>query len=400
MDWIDELLSKWNNKVRKSSLKRALMLYIVVAILGVGLLYAITAMFCDSWKSTINRQYNYEIKMTDTNERPMNLVYASTDESEMESFDVTLLKIINFVEESSILIYSIIAIYLTTHLFYKNKIEEPVSILMEEARYIARDDLSFSCQYESGDELGEICGAFDSMRIQLINNKENMWSLMESQRQLNVAFAHDLRTPLTVMQGYTELLVKYYPDGKVSEEKLIETLQLIHGQVTRLQQFAETMKGIHTFEKLEIKKKEQAYSVLEEKITETIHGLQMQYEFEFNIDSKLPEETGYYDLSCILEVLHNLLSNAVSYAKSAINLVIEVEDNQLMIYIKDDGKGFSKEELYMATRPYYTGRGDDIEHFGIGLTISKMLCEKHGGTLHLSNSTKGGAIIAASFLVM
>ncbi|WP_455716774.1 histidine kinase dimerization/phospho-acceptor domain-containing protein [Anaerosporobacter sp.] len=274
MDWIDELLGKWNNRIGKSSLKRALMLYIIVAIVGVALLYAVTMMFCDSWRSTINRQYNNEIEITDTNQVSTDLVYAPTDEPEMKSFDVILLKIIDFVGVFSILIYSIIAIYLATHFFYKNKIEEPVSILMEEARYIARDDLSFSCLYESGDELGEICGAFDEMRIQLIKNQEKIWSLMESQRQLNAAFAHDLRTPLTVMQGYTELLVKYYPQGKVSEEKLIDTLQLINGQVVRLQQFAETMKGIHTFESMEIKKKKHDFSLLEENITEIIHGLQ------------------------------------------------------------------------------------------------------------------------------
>lgn len=400
MDWIDELLGKWKNRVKKSSLKRALTLYIIAAIIAVALLYSITMMFCSSWRNLINHQYNSESVNVTTNGVTTNQAIVPANGMKMKPLDRTLLKVIDILEVFSILIYSIIAIYLTSHFFYKNKIQEPVSILKEEARYIARDDLSFSCLYESGDELGEICGAFDAMRIQLIKNEEKLFSLMESQRQLNAAFAHDLRTPLTVMQGYTELLVKYYPEGKVNEEKLIDTLQLIHGQVTRLQQFAETMKGIHTFEKLEIKKKEQAYSVLEEKITETIQGLQLQYEFNFNINSKLPDEMGYYDLSCILEVLHNLLSNAVSYAKTTIDLVIEVEDNQLMLYIKDDGNGFSKEELYMAMRPYYTGRGDSVEHFGIGLTISKILCEKHGGTVHLSNSTKGGAIIAASFLVM
>lgn len=400
MDWIDELLGKWKNKVRKSSLKRALTLYIITAIIAVALLYSITMMFCSSWRNLISQQYNGETITVVTNGVTTNQAIVPTNEPKMEPFDRMLLKVINFVEVFSILIYSIIAIYLTSHFFYKNKIQEPISILKEEARYIARDDLSFSCLYESGDELGEICGAFDSMRIQLVKNEEKIWSIMESQRQLNAAFAHDLRTPLTVMQGYTELLVKYYPEGKVSEEKLLDTLQLIHGQVIRLQQFAETMKGIHTFETMEIKKKKQDFSLLEEKITETVHGLQLQYDYNFDIESKLPEGIGYYDLACILEVLDNLLSNAVSYAKTSINLVLEVEENQLVLYLRDDGNGFSKEELYMATRPYYTGRGDGLEHFGIGLTISKLLCEKHGGTLHLRNSTKGGAIIAASFLVL
>lgn len=296
--------------------------------------------------------------------------------------------------------YDGMEIYLTSHLFYKNKIQEPVSILKEEASYIGRNDLSFSCIYESGDELGEICGAFDAMRLQLARNQEKIWSLMESQRQLNAAFAHDLRTPLTVMQGYTELLVKYYPKGRISEEKLMETLQLMHAQVIRLQQFSETMKGIHTFESMEIKKKKQEFSIIEKKMKETINGLQLQYEFLFDIESQLPRGKGYFDLHCILEVLDNLLSNALFYAKKQISIVLEIDDNRLILYVKDDGKGFSKEELYMATRPYYTGSGDNVGHFGIGLTISKLLCEKHGGSIHLSNSTKSGAIIAASFLVL
>ncbi|WP_455719056.1 hypothetical protein, partial [Anaerosporobacter sp.] len=118
MDWIDELLGKWNNRIGKSSLKRALMLYIIVAIVGVALLYAVTMMFCDSWRSTINRQYNNEIEITDTNQVSTDLVYAPTDEPEMKSFDVILLKIIDFVGVFSILIYSIISIYLATHFFY------------------------------------------------------------------------------------------------------------------------------------------------------------------------------------------------------------------------------------------------------------------------------------------
>lgn len=399
MDWLDELFSKWKSKLKKSSLKHTLSFYIIGAIFCVVLLYAVTMMFCSSWKNLVYQHYyNGEEKLVINGAGET--VYTSINDKKIESFDRILLIILDIVERFSILIYSIIAIYLTSHLFYKNKIQEPVSILKDEASYIARDDLSFSCIYESGDELGEICGAFDTMRLQLLENKEKIWSLMESQRQLNAAFAHDLRTPLTVMQGYSELLVKYYPEGKIREEKLIETLQLIHAQVIRLQQFSETMKGIHTFESMEIKKKKQDYSAIEKKIKETIEGLQMQYDFQFGIESKLPVGEGYYDLSCILEVMDNLLSNAIAYAKIRINIVLEIEENELILYIKDDGKGFSKEELYMATRPYYTGRGDSREHFGIGLTISKLLCEKHGGNLHLGNSTKGGAIIAASFLIL
>jgi signal transduction histidine kinase len=259
--------------------------------------------------------------------------------------------------------------------------------------------LSFSCVYNSGDELGEICQAFDKMRIQLIINNENMWSIMEGQRQLNSAFAHDIRTPLTVIQGYTDILLKYYPKGKITEEKLLENLTLIQSQLTRLKNFSETMKDIQDIGEMEVNPKLTEFNLLEKNIKEIIDGITQSKHIEINIYNKLKEDKGYFDESIILQVVDNLLSNALSFTKDKIDIISEWENDVLYIYIRDNGKGFSKKELYSASNPYYSSRAGIDGHFGIGLTICKSLCEKHGGKLSLNNSTNGGAIICASFFV-
>ena len=69
-------------------------------------------------------------------------VSTSLSDSKIESFDRIFLKILDIVERFSILVYSVIAIYLTSHLFYKNKIQEPVSILKEEAIWIKQHFLN------------------------------------------------------------------------------------------------------------------------------------------------------------------------------------------------------------------------------------------------------------------
>ena len=89
-----------------------------------------------------------------------------------------------------------------------------MELLKTEAAHIGRGELDFSCIYRSEDEMGELCDTFEQMRHQLAENQEKIEDLMEGQRRLNAAFAHDLRTPLTVLRGYTDFLSRYCPEGK------------------------------------------------------------------------------------------------------------------------------------------------------------------------------------------
>lgn len=93
---------------------------------------------------------------------------------------------------------------------------------------------------------------------------------------------------------------------------------------------------------------------------------------------------------------------------------MEQREESLFLYVKDDGRGMTREELYRADSPYYsdktrvsenqwqddgTGKAKQDVHFGLGLTICKILCKKHGGSIGFSNSMEGGAIVCAEFFV-
>lgn len=274
--------------------------------------------------------------------------------------------------------------------------------MVEEAEYIGRDDLSLPCQWESEDEMGKACEAMEKMRRRLAENQKDTWELMEQQRSLNAAFAHDMRTPLTVMQGYTELLLRFYPQGKISQEKMTETLEALDRQVKRMKNFAETMRDINTLDEREVKKERHLFSELEEKVSQSARGMEQLGEIAIEVRRKeknVGAEQGYFDEELMLEVLENLLANALRYAKKKVEVQIETSREQVCLFVRDDGKGFSEEELYQATKPYYTDPAGKEEgmHWGIGLTICKMLCKKHGGDLTLSNSVDGGAIVCAAF---
>lgn len=100
----------------------------------------------------------------------------------------------------------------------------------------------------------------------------------------------------------------------------------------------------------------------------------------------------------MIQVYENLLSNAIRYAKEMVTIRCTYTGNIFSVIVSDDGKGFSAKDLTNAAKPYYSGAKQKEEyHFGLGLHICRILCEKHGGSLDLLNTPQGGAQITASF---
>lgn len=389
MDWIDGILQKLKLKLNRSSLKKTLLLYIIVAVVFVALCWAATITFCESWIRVIANKYHTTVE----NNVVVSYWYGIAKEDEQ------LLRILTYVQRFSVFFYVVLAMILIAHFYYKNKIAEPLRLLKKEIYYINRNDLSLDCSYSMEDEMGEICRMFNKMRLQLVAKQDSIWDMMEGQRQLNSAFAHDLRTPLTVMQGYTDLLMKYYPQGKISEEKLMDTIALLQAQVIRLKDFSETMKGMNHFDELTLKPSEVESAAFHTKVAQMIEGLQVHQKAEIRLDDRISLEKLWVDEAVVLQVMENLMSNALSYCRSLVEIRMEMEEERLVIYVRDDGSGFSEKELFTADRPYYCGRPDKDKsgHYGLGLSICKLLCQKHGGKLALCNSTSGGAIVCASF---
>ena len=99
-----------------------------------------------------------------------------------------------------------------------------------------------------------------------------------------------------------------------------------------------------------------------------------------------------------MQVFENMMSNAVRFASGSIQVDCSRDGQELVLVVTDDGKGFLQEDLRQAAAPYYRGRpSEEDTHFGLGLNICKLLCEKHGGYLKIANSRTSGAMVTAVF---
>jgi signal transduction histidine kinase len=413
VDWLDEKLDKIRLLLHNLSLRKALFFYITFCILSVILLSLATQSLCSRWVKFIWAQY------TDHDYHDLqNYVSYYTEYFKLTNLDRVIVEVINFVQSWSTFFYSICGIIEVSYLFYHFKLKEPLSILKEATDKVGNNDLNIEIYYPCKDEMGDLCNSFDRMRRQLISNNQKMWDMMEEQKRLNAAFAHDLRTPLTVLRGYTDFLIEYVPEGKIDEIKLISTLSLMSNHIKRLEQYSNTMKEIDSIEEIPIRQNPVDMVTLAKKIEDMVEVLngkkeitvkflnqnQNQNQYQYQNQNQNPEDIGtiYLDEAILMEVFENLMSNALRYANAEIEVIISLnkEDGQLLLSVADDGKGFSTKDIQMATKPYYTDSTMvKTSHFGIGLYICKILCEKHRGGINLANRIRKGAIITASFSV-
>ena len=305
---------------------------------------------------------------------------------------ILFLDIVNLFRCIAIPLWSLLCVVVCGIIFYHRKIEKPISILLEASENISNNRLDFSVEVPEKNEFGELCLSFEKMRVALKENNIEMWRQVEERKCLNAAFSHDLRTPLTVLKGQSEILSKYVP--KMSEEKIIETAETMKRHIIRLETYVNTMNDLQRLEDVEVKKELVDVKELEHQMRITGAAVCKGKEFVlyqniFDVDSVK------IDTSIAMQVYENLLSNAVRYAKRKIEIAIDKKDSLLLLNVVDDGAGFTAKDLSNAMKPFYKAENEiNNEHFGMGLNICKMLCEKHGGYLQISNENGAKAVAA------
>lgn len=287
-------------------------------------------------------------------------------------------------------LFSVLGIGFAAISFYHIKLKEPLRALRQGIDHISNNDLDFTIDYQNQDELGELCGAFEAMRRELVRNNRYMWNLVDERRKINASISHDLRTPITVIKGYSEYLDKNTGKGTLTEGGIREIAVYIHQAAGRLEEYADSVHEIQALEDLRLEYQEVSLSDFEEEMVSQLSVIDKQTAKKICVSSELPQQTVVLSTAAVFRITENIISNALRYCKEKIEADISFSQPFLIIMITDDGKGFSQKDLAEATNCFYKGKSSR-DHFGIGLSICKMLSEKHGGLIQLDNAPGKGA---------
>ncbi len=305
--------------------------------------------------------------------------------------------LISFIQVALITLWVAACIFAGGYIFYKREMEKSIRQLLYLAEQITDNHLDFTMEKTKANELGMVCDAFEKMRASLYETSQENFRILEERKRLNAAFAHDMRNPVTVLKGYVDLLERYVPERRISPEKELEIIGMLRGQIQRLENYVRKMSEVQKLEDITPCYQKTDYGVLFSLCMDTAR--QLDERIIVREGGALEPGTGCLDRELVLEVLENLLSNASAYAKERIVLTITKGAEELELCVEDDGCGFSEEALRMAGSPFYREEGSKSRlHFGLGLYICKLICEKSGGRLSLANGPDGtGGVVRAIF---
>lgn len=390
------------DKIRNLSVRKTIILYMAAALFCSFLLSAAIARIAARtqtriWWNYVDEEAYFEAVAREGPDYVADIPRPGS--YEMTPPDYFVSELCDFLQTYTVLILSMAGSCAAVFLFYRNKLRKPIEELAQASKRIAGNHLDFKISYENKDELGVLCREFERMREQLARNNQILWNTIEEEKMLRAAIAHDIRAPLSVLKGYQEMLTEYLPDEEIDMGQTMEMLSESGRQLERLDAFVETMRKLSSLENRQLTPGTISAGQLEKDIRAELAILEKEYGKQCLLQVSESESGEIFrgDKEIILEVTENLLSNALRYGKQNIFIMVKTGYAELRICVRDDGEGFREDAEKITEAFYQQNVKDSLKHAGLGMYISRLYCEKHGGKLILENEEQGGAVVTAIF---
>lgn len=291
-----------------------------------------------------------------------------------------------------VLIYTM-ALLSTSYMFYRLKLQKPLETLADGASRIMDNDLDFTLETDSRDELGQLCRAFEAMRRELLDNSRKLWQQAEERKRLNAAFSHDLRNPVTVLKGAAKLAGQGTQRDGPDPRQLASQLSLIESYTERIERYVETMSSVQRLEDISLSPKTTAWDDMVADLADMLRFMGADSGKQIHFRAGSHSGPILIDSSVLFQIAENLVSNALRFAASQIHVSCLTDGELLTLTVTDDGPGFPETLVKNGIRPFQKG-AEDAEHFGMGLYTSMLLARRHGGGVTIQNSDAGAAVTA------
>lgn len=277
-----------------------------------------------------------------------------------------------------ILLVVILLIVSFRHLFLKKEINRAVKMLSS----INRDEANRKMNIHLYDKSLERLTEEVNIHIDKRKRSEAMRKQSENMMKQSISYiSHDLRTPLTSINGYIQLL----ESKDLSEEDKEEYLKIIKGSSSRLNILLEDFYELSLIDQDEYPLAEEQVDI-KEVILEVLFGFYNEFEQSgMTPDIDMPETSSYLytDPSILRRVVENLIINAIRHSTGSIDIRLVVTPSVIQFTIGNPAKNLSEEDIIHMFDPFYkadqTRKGEGT---GLGLPITKSLMEKMGGAIH------------------
>jgi signal transduction histidine kinase len=277
----------------------------------------------------------------------------------------------------AILIFSALVIVVFSSLLAK-KISEPFSTLNQHIRSIAERNFGTKLHMPVDDELREFVN-----NINILSEKLETYD--KAQKTFLQNASHEFRTPLMSIQSYAEGIKYNVVDNTTA-------VNIIIAESKRLTHLVEDLLYLSRLDSIE----ESYYysnlnfSELLNGCIERMNGIAIKSNIKITSNNLTHNIDIYADEEKLSRAITNVIINCIRYANSSIIISSRIIDNKIKITISDDGPGFEISDLPNIFERFYKGKQGN---FGLGLSISKNVIEKHSGKITAENSKSGAIFI-------
>ncbi len=272
--------------------------------------------------------------------------------------------------------------------FHQKMFLTPLLLLEKATREISAGNLEVEISYDKADEFGTVCASFNDMRLHLQEAVQERLTHEAHRKQLIADISHDLRTPLTMIRGYSEGLL----DGIAkTEEKRQHYLHAIHDKALHMEVLVQQLATLSNLERAGF-----AYhfapvdigTYLQSWFAQNQHheSLSLTYENQLERPCVLP-----LDKEAFGRVLENILENSLKYktaSKVALHLTLSLMGEAVELRLTDDGAGVPEEALHQIFTRFYRSdqaRSNPSQGSGLGLAIAKQIVLGHKGEIFAKN---------------
>ena len=278
---------------------------------------------------------------------------------------------------------------------FAKKLRIQLKPLFHATEEVAKQNLDFEVGHSAIKEFEEALKSFSDMKEQLKTSLEQQWNAQQMQREQMAALTHDLKTPLTIIQGNIDLLeeTSLSEEQKAYAQYASESAEQMTSYIQVLMEMMKTSMG-YTLHK-ETFVLQDFLKDIAPKISTMCQ--RKQIDVRFLLPDASIDING--DKGLLERVIMNLIENAVTHTKEQGSIIVELEDlrtGNAAIRVIDNGSGFSQKALKHAMEQFFMeddSRGTRV-HYGMGLYIANTIIEQHNGSMSVENLKEAqGAVV-------
>jgi signal transduction histidine kinase len=281
-----------------------------------------------------------------------------------------------------------------TYLMSKNIIK-PLRELRKAAKWIKEGNLDFRVMVSGKDEIGQLGLAFEEMRDRLQSSIRIQAQYEANRKELLSNISHDLKTPITAIQGYVDGLLEGIADSPEKTEKYIRTIS------TKAEEMDHLIDELFLYSKLDLKRLPFNFEQVSmrafladwsEELNFDLDKIGVRFDTDLRLDARVDV---FMDRDKFRRVLSNIIQNSLRYMDKEnkhVTLSASADKGMVRLEIQDNGPGIPESALPFIFDRFYRAeqsRNAYTGGTGLGLAIAKQIMEGHGGDI-IADSVQGG----------